>query len=243
MAEVQPPPTYAEVVLIDERTKKGRFNPIWLKWFIDLAETLNQAGGTSLNHNDLSNIQGGQANQFYHMTQAEDTELAAIVALAVGMLAKTAAQTYVARTITGTADQVAVANGAGTAGNPTISLPIGNLLTGTWTPTLTEVANLDDSTAFLSTYLRAGNFVVGFGKVEVDPTAPATPTQLGISLPIVSNFANDFECSGVAFAPGIAGQGAAILADPTNDRAEMQWISGDVTNQPMFFIFGYRIIT
>lgn len=44
MAEFQPPPTYADVVLIDERTKRASFNPIWLKWFIDLSANLGPGG-------------------------------------------------------------------------------------------------------------------------------------------------------------------------------------------------------
>lgn len=242
MPDIQPPPTYADPVLTDEQTGKSKFNPIWLKWFYDLAQTLNESGGTSLNHNDLDNIQGGSASERYHLSSAAAGDVNAIVALAAGLLAKTAANAYAARTLTGTASQITVANGGGVAGNPTVSLTIGNLLTTTWTPTLTNVANLDASTAYLSTYLRAGNFVATFGQVDVDPTAPATPTQLGISLPIASTLANAFECAGIAFAPGIAGQGAAILGDVANARAEMQWVAGDVTNQPMYFMFGYRIL-
>jgi len=246
MADFQPPPTYAEVILVDERDPQGRprFNPIWLNWFLTLAEVLDNAGagGGSIQHNDTANLQGGTTNQFYHATAAENANLAALQALATGLVAKTAAATYAVRTILGTANQIAVANGGGVAAAPGLSLTIGDLLTSTWTPTLTNVANLDASTAYLSTYLRAGNFIVAFGKVDVDPTAGATLTQLGISLPVASNFANDFECCGVAFASGVAGQGAAIVGDAANNRAEMQWISGDLTNQPMYWVFGYRII-
>lgn len=46
MAAFEPPPTYAEVVLINEKTNKGRFNPIWLKWFVDLAALL--PGGSAV---------------------------------------------------------------------------------------------------------------------------------------------------------------------------------------------------
>ena len=119
-----------------------------------------------------------------------------------------------------------------------VSDKVGN----TYTPTLTNVANLDASTAYHSQYLRVGNVVTVSGRVDADPTAPATLTQLGISLPIASNFAATQDCAGVAFASGIAGQGAAIRGDATNDRAEMVWISGDVTNQPMYFTFSYEII-
>ena len=45
MALLQPPPTYAEVILLNEQTKQGSFNPIWLKWFLELAQSINASGG------------------------------------------------------------------------------------------------------------------------------------------------------------------------------------------------------
>lgn len=73
MAEFQPPPTYAEPVLIDEKTGKPRFNPIWLKWFLDMIAIINAAGGGSgsIQHNDTSSLQGGTTNEFYHLTAAQ----------------------------------------------------------------------------------------------------------------------------------------------------------------------------
>jgi hypothetical protein len=112
----------------------------------------------------------------------------------------------------------------------------------TYTPTLSNVANLDASTAYECQYARIASFVVVSGKVAVDPTLAATLTKLGISLPVASNLGAAEDCAGVAFASGIAGQGAAIVADPTNDRAQLEFISGDMTNQPMFFIFAYSVI-
>lgn len=120
-----------------------------------------------------------------------------------------------------------------------ISLATNN--SGTYTPTLTNTTNLTGSTAYVCQYMRVGNVVTVSGRVDVDPTI-AGSAVLGISLPIPSNFANSNECGGVAFASGIAGQGAAILADATNNRATMQWIAADITNQPMFFSFTYLVI-
>ncbi len=111
-----------------------------------------------------------------------------------------------------------------------------------FTPVLTNVANLAASTAYECQYLRIGSQVVMSGRVDVDPTAGATLTQLGISLPVPSLFISAENCAGVAFASGIAGQGAAIRADVANGRAEMVWISGDVSNQAMYLICLYRII-
>lgn len=128
------------------------------------------------------------------------------------------------------------------------TLPLGNGGTGvssstqTYTPTLTNVANVSASTPYACQYMRVGNTVTVSGRVDVDPTLTATSTQLGISLPVASNFAAAENCGGAAFCPAIAAQGAAILADATNDRAQMEWISGDITNQPMYFNFTYRVI-
>ena len=241
MADLAPPPTFAEVVLVDEKTKKARFNPIWLKWFVDVAAVINAGGGTTLTHNDLSGLQGGVAAERYHMLQAEDTSLAAIEALVTGLIAKTGTGTYAVRTITGTANQIVVADGGGVAAAPGLSLAIGSLLTNVYTPTLSNVANLDASTTYQAQYLRAGAFVIVSGKADVDPTA-AVATQLGISLPVASNIGAQEDCCGVAFSATIAGQGAAIVGDAANNRAEMQWIAVDLTNQPMYYIFAYRII-
>ncbi len=38
---IPPAPTYADVVLVDKDTNKGKFNPIWLKWFLDLSTQVN----------------------------------------------------------------------------------------------------------------------------------------------------------------------------------------------------------
>lgn len=113
---------------------------------------------------------------------------------------------------------------------------------GAYTPTLTNVANLDASTAYACQYLRVGNTVTVSGRVDVDPTLAATSTQLGISLPVASNIGATENCAGAAHASGIAAQGAAILGDATNDRAQMQFVSADLTNQAMYFIFAYQVI-
>ena len=113
---------------------------------------------------------------------------------------------------------------------------------GVYTPTLTNVANLDASTAFQCQYMRVGATVTVSGKVAVDPTLTATTTQLGISLPIASNIGAEEDCCGTAAAKAIAGQSAGILGDATNDRAQMEWKAGDITNQSMYFSFTYRII-
>ena len=115
---------------------------------------------------------------------------------------------------------------------------------GTYTPTLTNVANVGASTAYSCQYHRVGDIVHVSGKVDVDPTTTLVLTQLGISLPIASNFANANECAGTAVAPAISGGTgcAAILGDATNNRAELQMTPVDVANQSFYFTFTYRVI-
>ncbi len=128
------------------------------------------------------------------------------------------------------------------AGKQDASAILSSIASGTYIPTLSNVANLGASTAYQCQYLRVGSTVFVSGRVDVDPTLPATVTQLGISLPVASSLESTVDCAGTAFASGIAAQGVAIRADEANNRAEMIWVAGDVTNQPMFFSFGYEII-
>lgn len=116
-----------------------------------------------------------------------------------------------------------------------------NLSSGTYTPTLTAVANVGASTAYQCQWLRVGSVVSVSGRLDIDPTLPAVSTQLGISLPVASNLATAQNCAGVAFASGVASMGAAILGDATLDRAQLQYVASDVTNQAMYFTFTYLV--
>lgn len=72
-----PAPTYADPVIVDEISRKSRFNPLWLKWFLDLAQFLSAAGAASggVLHNNSADLQGGAATDYYHLTGAEHTAL------------------------------------------------------------------------------------------------------------------------------------------------------------------------
>jgi len=116
-----------------------------------------------------------------------------------------------------------------------------NVTSGTYTPTLAAVTNIDTLTLYTCQYLRVGSIVTVSGRLDADATTGGV-ARVGISLPIASAFANAHECCGTAFTSEVAGQGAAIFADSTNDRAQMEWIAVDTADRPMFFVFQYQII-
>jgi hypothetical protein len=111
---------------------------------------------------------------------------------------------------------------------------------GVYTPSLTNFANLDASTAYACQFLRVNNVVNVSGRVDIDPTTTATSTVLQISLPFASTMIASNQCAGVAFCPTIIAQGASINAGST--KARLQYMSSDTTNQPFYFTFQYQII-
>jgi hypothetical protein len=147
-----------------------------------------------------------------------------------------------ARVTVGGAKTVLRSDGTDTAFTQLQASDLSDVASGTFTPTLYNVANLDASTAFTCQYLRVGSMVTVSGKVDIDPTTTLTLTQLGMSLPIASNFATAQQCGGTAAAATVAGSVAAVLADPVNDRAEFDVIPVSVANHSMWFNFSYWLV-
>lgn len=144
------------------------------------------------------------------------------------------------RVLTSSSTITVTDNGANNTVVP--SIPTTTLTTGTYTPTLTNVANLAASTAYQCQYIRVLDMVLVSGLVDVDTTTNGVQTRLGISIPIASNFGANEDCAGAALPIASPAIGAGIKADTTNDRAEMSWISDSTANRAMYFIFMYQII-
>ena len=43
----QPPPTWALPIIVDERTEKAIFSPVWLRWFLEFSQNATGAGAGS----------------------------------------------------------------------------------------------------------------------------------------------------------------------------------------------------
>ena len=117
------------------------------------------------------------------------------------------------------------------------------LAAGTYTPTLTNVTNIAASVAAVTTYSRVGATVTVAGTVQIDPTATGQ-IELGISLPVASNFAATTNAGGTAVDRTSAGgpQYGAIDADSTNDRVALKAEAASGNNRTWSFIFAYQVI-
>ncbi len=115
---------------------------------------------------------------------------------------------------------------------------------GTYTPTLTGVANVTGSAASQAQWIRVGNVVTVSGYLTVNPTNNAVETKLGISLPIASAIANNYECCGVWMSrSGLFQAGTGIIrGDATNDRAEGTFTANATGSGDVYYTFTYLVL-
>lgn len=113
---------------------------------------------------------------------------------------------------------------------------------GTYTPTLTNGANVAGSTASQLQWSRTGNVVTVSGRVDIACTAAAnTLTILGMSLPIPSNLTAAGNLAGGGAIGQTTYQTFICLGDVANDRATMQFLSNGTTSAAAFFSFTYLV--
>ena len=87
---------------------------------------------------------------------------------------------------------------------------------GTYTPSLTNGANMTSSTAYVCQWMRVGNVVTVSGKVDVTLSAGGG-SAVSITLPVASNFTDESQAGG-SFRGSISTASGAAYADTTNDR-------------------------
>lgn len=118
----------------------------------------------------------------------------------------------------------------------------GNVFSGTYTPTLTNVTNVDASTAYSCQYMRVGNVVTVSGRIAIDATATG-PFEVRVTLPVASNFANANEAGGTFIVSGSAGfAGGSVYADVSNDVFVFNGVAAGTANLSYYFTATYRVI-
>jgi hypothetical protein len=118
------------------------------------------------------------------------------------------------------------------------------ITSGTYTPTITNGANVASSIAYTCQYMRVGSTVTVSGAVTIVPTATTTATKLRLSLPVTSNFAA-FENAGGSGALNHATRTViplTIAAVPSTSVVEVSCTSQDTFTNIFNFSFTYQII-
>ena len=121
-------------------------------------------------------------------------------------------------------------------------IPSWETLSGTYTPSVTNVANLGSVTVFTAQHMRVGNTVTVSGIFLIDPTASGAVTTFRVSLPISSNFTakEDLGGSGAAKSGSIAS--ILINADSANDEAFFEFTSQTANPHDASYTYTYRIL-
>lgn len=199
MAQNQPVPQYAMPFLgnEEEMLKLGlRFNPVWLKWFLDTIDNLATGGLTE--HNSLGGLQGGipASGQFYHLSQAAANAFGAV---------QSANSVYAGPTSGGAATP---------AFRALVESDIPALSQATsGASAFTTNANLTASASFNShLWERHGNSITLHGQLVV--TAVSGTDVVTLSLPVASapSSGTGFNAAVGACAPWLVTTGSAGLA-------------------------------
>lgn len=120
------------------------------------------------------------------------------------------------------------------------ALPL--LDSGTYTPTLTDVANVSSSTSYDARWIRIGNQIQVVGRCAIDPTSATTLTRWRVSLPVASDFASDNDAAGVAVGDLSDESAAHGFADTANDEIEFSAYPVDIAQHVYSFSFMYTVI-
>lgn len=119
------------------------------------------------------------------------------------------------------------------------------IASGTYSPGLTAVSNVSNSSGGAGQWVRVGNVVTVSGRFTIDPTATTTLTQLDIDLPIASTFTLAHHCAGTAISGNVGNAAAVspaeIIAGST--KARLIYVCGtDSSSVNYSFTFTYQIL-
>lgn len=197
-------------------------------WIGHAPVTLGTANGLSLNGQELSlaladgATTGALSSADWSTFNNKQEATAALGALAAyntnGLITQTAPNTFVGRTITGTANQIAVANGDGVAGNPVLSLPADLTLTNV---TISGDLTTTGTTTFTSIVLEDP----GVGTNTLTIQAPTLAQDYTLTLP-----ANDGDANQVLTTDGNGALSWMSVAGSAQVNTRLEWANIDGDN-------------
>jgi len=128
--------------------------------------------------------------------------------------------------------------GASTAANARTNLGI---TSGTYTPTITNISNIQAVTAAVCMFTQIGTMVTVNGRVNIDPTTNGSATAIEMTLPVASNLGAVGDLIGVSSCAQTT-QSGALSANTTTDRALMEFQAGSNAARDHVFTFTYKVI-
>jgi hypothetical protein len=134
--------------------------------------------------------------------------------------------------------------GGVTIARTTVTTPAttdGNVFSGTYTPTLSNLVNISASSTYVCQYMRVGNIVTVSGKITIVSSSTTTNT-FNMSLPIPSNFSAQEQCAGSFSNGNASGSSFTIFADVANDNAFFSMRPGVASSNDYCFSFTYQVI-
>lgn len=146
---------------------------------------------------------------------------------------------YGVGTFTGTAAKSLEVDSSGVI----IESDVRTLDSGTWTPTLTNVTNVDASVGGACHYIRIGDNVMCWGLLQIDATVAASAVVVRMSLPIASNFSDTSDASGNLTSPGVTPSVGSVIPNTTYNTFEIRVTPANAGNIYYRFAAGYIIIS
>ena len=114
----------------------------------------------------------------------------------------------------------------------------GNVWSGSYTPTVTNVTNASVNSPGPCTVTRVGNSVSVAGHINITPTAAGT-CQVRLSLPVPFNLTAENQLAGNGASDGSLS--CRIKGDATNDGALLTFNAPSTTSQSFGYNFTYRL--
>jgi hypothetical protein len=117
-----------------------------------------------------------------------------------------------------------------------------DIRSGTYTPSATSITNIASSTPRKSNWSRVGNIVTVAGSVTITTTANGL-TNLGLSLPIASNFGTIYEAAGNVIATTTNAHYGVVYSNVANNYVVIEFAhSGAAGADDFYYTYSYEVI-
>lgn len=115
-------------------------------------------------------------------------------------------------------------------------------ISGYYTPTITDIANISSTTAYECMYIRVGNVVTVSGMIDIAPVSASTVTRVWLTTPIYSGFYTQKDAGGTGYSRnGSATVSCGFTSNTVNHVVELLYITPTTAVAQFSFSFSYRI--